>query len=106
MTKPSRKKASPLLSQIKALKKSSGPITGTSWTIWMKQRHPDTYMEVMEVVKDYCDQGHTYSVFRSVRALHRYLIGKDPERKVEPIIEVSLDAFKRFVERVRNGEEK
>lgn len=93
-----------LLNQISKLK-PVGVINGKSWTLIMREHSPQQFKEVLEVVQDYVKGGHTYKVFKAVTKLHKYLCGKDPENKCEPMISVSQDAFSRFVERVRNGQE-
>jgi len=75
------------------------------WTIIMKEHDPQQYAELLEVIRDYVNGGHTFNVFPQLAQLHTYLIGKDQNNKCKPIISVSRHTFSRFVERVRNGEE-
>jgi hypothetical protein len=74
--------------------------TGRRWADTFSRTNPKEYAEVCEVVKDFVNGGRVKLVFPSLHALHRYLSGRDPENKIKPIINVSVDAFVRFSKRI------
>lgn len=96
--KPSKRKATNrLIGEITALK-PRGQI-GKRWEEIFSRTNPQEYAEICEVMKDFLNGGRVKTVFPSLHALYRYLSGKDPDNKIKPIINISVDAFVRFAKR-------
>lgn len=72
------------------------------WYDKLRMRNPDLYAELREVVRDYNQGGPTYEVFKTIAAMHRYLIEADEKRTGPKLLcGISRVMFTRFVEYVR-----
>jgi hypothetical protein len=90
-----------LLEAIKVLPKQPAKQV-PCWYDKLRQRNPDLYAELREVVRDFNKGGPTYEVFKTISAMHRYLLEADEKRTGPKLLSgIGLVMFTRFVEFVR-----
>lgn len=73
---------------------------GRKWEEAFKKSNPREYEDVCEVLRDFNAGGKVAKVFPSFSSLHRYLSGNDPDNQIEPVIQVSVEALKRFAKQL------
>ena len=72
------------------------------WYDKLRQRNPDLYAELREVVRDYNQGGPAYEAFKTIAAMHRYLLEADDSRTGPKMLNgISRVMFTRFVEFIR-----
>ena len=106
--KPPKKtsgKSTKVLEDIGAIPDKKPFYRGMPGAAMTKANKPEVYAQVVEVIRDFLANGKTFRVFPTKTQLWAYLAGKDKQHPREVIFDAGLDAFTRFVERVRNGEE-
>ena len=97
--KPAKKKSpGKLMDQITTL--TPRGYNGRKWDEAFKKSNPREYEEIVEVIRDFYAGGQVAKVFPSLGSLHRYLSGKDPDNKIKPMFQVSIEAFTRFAKHV------
>lgn len=90
-----------LLDTIKAMPTASGS-QKPSWHNRLKDRQPELYSELCEVVRDYNEGGSTFEVFRSISAMHSFLLDADTRRTGPKMLNgISRCMFARFIEFLR-----
>jgi hypothetical protein len=73
---------------------------GRRWDAAFQKANPREYEELVEVIRDFYVGGKVAKVFPSLGSLHRYLSGKDPDNKIKPMFQVSVEAFTRFAKHI------
>jgi hypothetical protein len=90
-----------LIEAIKVLPKQPARHT-PCWYEKLRQRNPDLYAELRDVVRDYNEGGSTYEVFKTVAKMHRYLLEADKNRTGPKLLSgIGYVMFARFVEHIR-----
>lgn len=100
--KPAKKKSpgksNRLMGQITTL--TPRAYNGLKWDVAFKKANPREYEEICEVIRDFYAGGKVAKVFPSLGSLHKYLSGKDPDNKIKPMFQVSIEAFTRFAKHI------
>jgi len=100
-----------LMDDIEGLPDDVNPTTARAWHSKLQMDNPEQYADLLEVVEDWISGGVVREKFLSKTKLHKYLIGRDMDRLVDPPVvdpRVSLSAFKRFMAEIerKNTESK
>jgi hypothetical protein len=94
-------KKTSLLDEVRQLPKAPSG-NRKCWYHLLRERQPDLYEEIAEVVRDFNSGGDAYEVFRSAAQMHAFFLQKDQERKGPKALNgVGSCVFRRFVEYLR-----
>jgi hypothetical protein len=90
-----------LLDQIRTLPPTKSD--SNCWWDGLKQRSPEVYEQVCEVVRDFNRGGDAFAVFKHASKLCRYLQGRDPVRPGANLLgSVTEQSFRVFVTHLKN----